>query len=809
MKAIPAVAVLLSATAAVASAGPAETTRSRPGITILRPPAEKTRNVARTVAADSQSATAAADPRVQLTGPAEVAQFDPVAYELRVSNDGDADLSGPFTVEFEGSGAFDAATITGNGWTCSLLTHTCDWPGDLLAGAATAPAVFEAVADPPHGATGSCPERAPCVFLRALVTGYPDGLGVLGTAVIVDGHAPPDAIDDFVWMPAPPAPIVVDATANDRGEMQGQITDIVSFPAHGTAAISADNTILYTPDPTFAGSDSFRYLVSDQNGTDSATVHVGTLVGGISFLEPLLDVGQVEIAHVAMAGTHLQNDTGVVLEGTVSVSPVPAGEVAAVLAGTGYDPSLVAFDPFVFKPVDGQAYSTFNADLMQFTTLYTRPLAPLGTIWLARFRYDLHPVGSPTAVVTASIDVVARAATAAEAPIHVVDDVATVPPDVPTMLRPLANDSSAAGNVLSVTAIYSADPWFLDPDSAVGQFQFADPQGPNGTLPYHGILYTPPPGYTGTNAFFYAASEYVNFTFRRYDFAKFTLHVSPLPPPPPVAVASGSATVCAGGSTPLSGSGGVSCSWSPATGLDDAASCTPSASPASTTTYTLTVVAADGQMSTNNPTVTVTVEPLPTAVASGSATIILGQSAPLSGSGGVSCAWSPATGLDDAASCAPIASPTLTTTYALVVTSVAGCASTNPASATITVIAPPVPPDLVIAAVVAPSRADSGDTITVSVQTANNGGGAAAASTTGLFFSVDRVIDAGDVVVGAAAVPALNAGQSATTSFTFTIPSGSDGKFYLIARADDAGVVTETNEVNNITSEKLQVKKVR
>ena len=79
---------------------------------------------------------------------------------------------------------------------------------------------------------------------------------------------------------------------------------------------------------------------------------------------------------------------------------------------------------------------------------------------------------------------------------------------------------------------------------------------------------------------------------------------------PPTAVASGSASICPGVSTPLSGSGGVSCSWSPATGLSDPESCSPTATPSQTTDYTLTVVDAGGCASTNEPTVTVTVNPM-------------------------------------------------------------------------------------------------------------------------------------------------------------------------------------------------------
>jgi uncharacterized repeat protein (TIGR03803 family) len=226
----------------------------------------------------------------------------------------------------------------------------------------------------------------------------------------------------------------------------------------------------------------------------------------------------------------------------------------------------------------------------------------------------------------------------------------------------------------------------------------------------------------------------------------------------PIAVAEGSASICSGSSTPLTGSGGVSCSWSPSTGLSDAASCSPTASPSATTTYTLTVTDADGCASTNRPTVmvtvnslptvtitpsgpttfcaggsvtltassgssylwstfattqaisvstsgsytvsvtdvngcfatsdptTVTVNPRPTAFASGTATIVAGSSTALTGSGGSSCSWSPATGLSSANTCLTTASPAATTTYTLTVTDANGCISTNNPTVTVTVL---------------------------------------------------------------------------------------------------------------------------
>ena len=81
----------------------------------------------------------------------------------------------------------------------------------------------------------------------------------------------------------------------------------------------------------------------------------------------------------------------------------------------------------------------------------------------------------------------------------------------------------------------------------------------------------------------------------------------------PTASATGTANICSGGTTPLSGSGGLTCSWTPTTGLDNPGSCTPNASPAATTTYTLSVTAANGCASTNSPTVTVFVTATPTA----------------------------------------------------------------------------------------------------------------------------------------------------------------------------------------------------
>ncbi|MBK9062774.1 MAG: carboxypeptidase regulatory-like domain-containing protein [Acidobacteria bacterium] len=82
----------------------------------------------------------------------------------------------------------------------------------------------------------------------------------------------------------------------------------------------------------------------------------------------------------------------------------------------------------------------------------------------------------------------------------------------------------------------------------------------------------------------------------------------------------------------------------------------------------------------------------PVAAASGGGTICLGNSVGLTGSGGTSCVWTPATGLSNPNTCTPTASPTVTTAYSVVVSNANGCASAPSSPVTVTIGAPPAAP---------------------------------------------------------------------------------------------------------------------
>ena len=86
----------------------------------------------------------------------------------------------------------------------------------------------------------------------------------------------------------------------------------------------------------------------------------------------------------------------------------------------------------------------------------------------------------------------------------------------------------------------------------------------------------------------------------------YTINILPVP----TIHATGSATICAGASRPLSATGGVSYVWSPTTGLSCTSCTSPTSTPSSTTLYTVTGRAANG--CTNKDTVGIIVNPLPT-----------------------------------------------------------------------------------------------------------------------------------------------------------------------------------------------------
>ena len=141
-------------------------------------------------------------------------------------------------------------------------------------------------------------------------------------------------------------------------------------------------------------------------------------------------------------------------------------------------------------------------------------------------------------------------------------------------------------------------------------------------------------------------------------------------------------TICPGDSFTLTASGGTTYQWS--TGeTTSSITVTPAIGD---TTYTYFVSATVGTCSDDTFAIVV-IYPLPPADAGNGSEICFGDSAQLSGSGGLFFAWTPGNTLTDSTIFNPIANPTVTTTYTLTVTDINGCKNKD----TVVIIVHPLP----------------------------------------------------------------------------------------------------------------------
>jgi len=138
-------------------------------------------------------------------------------------------------------------------------------------------------------------------------------------------------------------------------------------------------------------------------------------------------------------------------------------------------------------------------------------------------------------------------------------------------------------------------------------------------------------------------------------------------------------TICSGSSVTLNAGGGLTYAWSPAGGLSATTGTTVIANPTTNTNYIVT--GTDGSGCTNTASVTVNVNPVPTASAGSDQTICAGQSASLIATGGGTYVWS-----NGGIVAGNTVAPASTSTYTVTVTN-GGCT----ASASVNVNVNPTP----------------------------------------------------------------------------------------------------------------------
>ncbi len=152
-----------------------------------------------------------------------------------------------------------------------------------------------------------------------------------------------------------------------------------------------------------------------------------------------------------------------------------------------------------------------------------------------------------------------------------------------------------------------------------------------------------------------------------------TVTINPIPT---VTSSPASPSFCAGDSVQVTASGALTYVWSPATGLSNPNIAAPYAYPTVTTTYTIT---GTSNGCTSTATVTVTANPSITiSITNSQPVICAGDSSLLvATSNGTTYLWTPSAGLSCTSCPNPVASPTTTTVYSVLITSVSGCSNSS------------------------------------------------------------------------------------------------------------------------------------
>ena len=164
--------------------------------------------------------------------------------------------------------------------------------------------------------------------------------------------------------------------------------------------------------------------------------------------------------------------------------------------------------------------------------------------------------------------------------------------------------------------------------------------------------------------------------------AQVTVNINPLP----VVDAGPDQSICKLNAVQLQATGALSYSWTPASGLSCSNCPNPSASPAATTTYTVTGTDANGCRNSDN--VTISLFPQPIVDAGADKSVCRGVSVQLNATGAMSFVWSPVTGLSCTACPNPVATPANNITYTVVGTDANGCRDSDRVTINVTQMQP-------------------------------------------------------------------------------------------------------------------------
>lgn len=154
--------------------------------------------------------------------------------------------------------------------------------------------------------------------------------------------------------------------------------------------------------------------------------------------------------------------------------------------------------------------------------------------------------------------------------------------------------------------------------------------------------------------------------------------------PDPVFSINSDTAICVNRSAQLDASGGNSYSWLPSGSLNDPSIANPTASPQTTTNYSVQITDTVCNISATLST-TVQVSPLPNVNAGKDSALCPGGQMQLTVVGAANYSWSPSTGLSDPTIANPVATPTSTIQYIVTGISNSGCSANDTVNITVNI----------------------------------------------------------------------------------------------------------------------------